>query len=163
MAAAPLPESQDARYCTPTEMLLRTPFSVMVPPGTRVSCSSRASTCTSSRRRSFWLGLPNLRSNTSFATGTRSGWATHVPSKPSAISRSLSARVWASAFSLISGFFRLGMNGAIPPIACAPRRWQVFTSSSVYARMNGTVIVTCCRSGRIRSVRVRSFLISEKM
>ena len=30
----------------------------------------------------------------------------------------------------------------MPPIACAPRRWHVCTSNSVYARMNGTAIVT---------------------
>ena len=163
IAAAPFPESQEARYCSATEMLLRIPFSVIVPPGTRVSCSSRASTRTSSRLRSFWCALPSLRSKTSFATGTRSGCATQVPSNPSATSRSLSARVCASAFSLTSGFFRVGMNGAIPPMACASRRWQVFTRSSVYARMKGTVIVICWRSGRMRSFRVLSFLISEKM
>ena len=39
------------------------------------------------------------------------------------------------------------MNALMPPIAKAPRLWQVFTSSSVYARMNGTVIVTSLRSG----------------
>ena len=31
----------------------------------------------------------------------------------------------------------------MPPMACAPRLWHERTSSSVYARMNGTVIVTC--------------------
>ena len=39
------------------------------------------------------------------------------------------------------------MNAAIPPIANAPRLWQVATSSSEYARMNGAVIVTAARSG----------------
>ena len=51
----------------------------------------------------------------------------------------------------------------MPPIACAPRRWQVFTRSSVYARMNGTVIVTAFRSGVTNSGRVRNRLIAEKM
>ena len=51
------------------------------------------------------------------------------------------------------------MNAAIPPIACAPRRWQVRTSSSVYARMNGTVIVSCDRSGTASSGDVWNFLM----
>ena len=41
----------------------------------------------------------------------------------------------------------------MPPIACAPRRWQVRTSSSVYARMNGTVIVTCDAVGQHQAAR----------
>ena len=40
-----------------------------------------------------------------------------------------------------------------------PRRWQVRTSSSVYARMNGVVIVSWARSGRIRSGRPRNVLM----
>ena len=35
----------------------------------------------------------------------------------------------------------------MPPIAWAPRRWQVATSSSVNARMNGVVTVIWSRSG----------------
>ena len=63
---------------------------------------------------------------------------------------------------MTSGSRRLGMNAAIPPIACAPRWWQVDTSSSVYARMNGAVIVTELRSGSRKSrPRVRNFLITE--
>ena len=50
----------------------------------------------------------------------------------------------------------------MPPIACAPRAVAGRTSSSVYARMNGTVIVTCTRSGSTQS-RVRNFLIALKM
>src|SRR5213080_4967716 len=97
------------------------------------------------------------------ATGTRSGWATHVPSKPSPDSRSLSSVTFASATRLTSGSRRDGMNAAMPPIACAPRRWHVFTSSSVYARMNGTVIVTCARSGSTNSGRFLNFLMMLKM
>ena len=53
------------------------------------------------------------------------------------------------------------MNAAIPPMACAPRWWQVRTSSSVYARMNGAVMVTALRSGSRNSApRVRNFLIT---
>ncbi len=55
------------------------------------------------------------------------------------------------------------MTAAIPPIACAPRRWHVATSSSVYARMKGTVIVTAERSGSTNSGRVRKRLMVEKM
>ena len=55
------------------------------------------------------------------------------------------------------------MNAAMPPIACASRRWHVFTSSSVYARMNGTVIVTSGRSGSTNSGRSRNFLMTLNM
>ena len=37
----------------------------------------------------------------------------------------------ASATSFTSGSRRLGTNAAMPPIAWAPRRWHVFTRSSV--------------------------------
>ena len=57
------------------------------------SSRSSAVTETSSRRRSSWFGRsPSTASKHSVATGTRSGWATHVPSKPSPASRSLSSR-----------------------------------------------------------------------
>ncbi len=55
------------------------------------------------------------------------------------------------------------MYAAIPPIAWAPRRWHVRTSSSVYARMNGTVIVIRARSGRTNPGWRRNFLITLKM
>ena len=51
------------------------------------------------------------------------------------------------------------MNAAIPPIAYAPRRWHVFTSSSVYARRNGAVIVTAARSGSTIAGSSRKFLM----
>ena len=86
-----------------------------------------------------------------------------MPSKPSPASRDLSSRTFASAISVTSGSRRFGMNAAIPPIANAPRLWQVLTSSSVYARMNGTVIVTAERSGSTKSSRCRNFLITLKM
>ena len=95
-------------------------------------------------------------------TGTRSGCATHEPSKPSPDSRSLSSRTFASAISFASASLRDGMKAAMPPIACAPRPWQERTSSSVYARMNGTVIVTWARSGSTQS-RARNFLMALKM
>ena len=60
---------------------------------------------------------------------------------------------------MTAGSRRFGMNAAIPPIACAPRRWQVRTSSSVYARMNGTVMVSWARSGTASSGHPRSFLM----
>ena len=52
------------------------------------------------------------------------------------------------------------MNAAIPPIAWAPRRWHVWTSRSVYARMNGTVIVSWARSGVEMAGSVRNFLMA---
>ena len=87
---------------------------------------------TSGRCRSSWFGLsPSTESNTSWHTGTRSGCATQEPSNPSPASRVLSSRTLASATSLTSGSRRDGMNAAMPPIANAPRLWQVCTSSSV--------------------------------
>ena len=97
------------------------------------------------------------------ATGTTSGCATHVPSKPACASRSLSSRTAAIARSFASASLRDGISAAIPPIAKAPRAWQVFTSSSEYAFMNGTVIFTSLRSGRTNSGRSRKHLIIEKM
>ena len=58
---------------------------------------------------------------------------------------------------------RLGMNAAMPPIAWAPRRWQVRTSSSVYARMNGTVIVHLGPVRQDESSRWPKFLMMLKM
>ncbi|MGX1273158.1 hypothetical protein RKD18_006352 [Streptomyces phaeoluteigriseus] len=81
------------------------------------------------------------------AIGTRSGWATQEPSKPSPASRSLSARTFSKATLLTSASRREGMKAAMPPMAWAPRLWHVRTRSSVYARMNGAVIVTALRSG----------------
>ena len=107
-------------------MFMRSPASVVSPPGTRTSRMSRAVTCTSSRRRSTWCARgPRIWLNTSAATGTRSGWATQVPSKPSVASRTLSSFTFASAISFDGGIPAAGMNAAMPPIACAPRRWQV--------------------------------------
>ena len=63
--------------------------------------------------------------------GHQVGWATQVPSKPSPASRRLSSVTLARAASVTSGLRRLGMNAAMPPMAWAPRRWQVLTSSSV--------------------------------
>src|SRR6059036_1093820 len=102
-----------------------------------------------------WVAHPDLVP----VTGTRSGWATHVPKKPSFASRVLSSRTFVNATSFAAGSLRLGTNAAMPPIAWAPRRWHVFTRSSVYARMNGTVIVSCARSGSTKSVRARSVLM----
>ena len=48
-----------------------------------------------------------------------------MPSKPWPASRSLSSRTFASATSLTAASRRDGMNAAMPPIACAPRRWHV--------------------------------------
>jgi hypothetical protein len=86
-----------------------------------------------------------------------------VPSKPSFASRSLSAFTDSKARSLASESLRDGITAAIPPIACAPRAWQVFTTRSLYAFMNGTVIVTSERSGITNSGRERKRLIIEKM
>ncbi len=94
--------------------------------------SSPGATETSSRSRSFWLGLsPRTASKEAMAIGTRSGWATQEPSKPSPASRSLSALTFAKAILLTSASLRDGMKAAMPPMAWAPRLWQVRTSSSV--------------------------------
>ncbi len=95
IATAPLPPSQAARYCSATEMLFRSPASVM-PPGVLSTASrSGAVTETSGRCRSSWFGLfPRTESNTSWHTGTRSGCATQEPSNPSPASRVLSSRTF---------------------------------------------------------------------
>ncbi|MNC91278.1 hypothetical protein D3C83_75100 [compost metagenome] len=100
----------------------------MGPAGSSAS-SSRAFTLTSSRFLSSWFGPGMRRSNTSFAMGTRPGCATQVPSNPCVASRSLSARTLAIAASFAAGSFLIGICAAMPPIAGALRRWQVFTSS----------------------------------
>jgi hypothetical protein len=125
----PLPASQAPRYWMPTEMLLRRPTSVIGFSGWK-SSSSFAETWTSGRWRPYWFGCGMCWSNTSFATGTSAGCATQVPSQPSVTSRSLSWRTLSSAASFAFGSFLIGICAAIPPIAGAPRRWQVFTSSS---------------------------------
>ena len=57
------------------------------------------------------------------------GMAAFIPNRRD--SRSLSSRTFASATSFTAGSRREGMNAAMPPIACAPRRWQDRTSSCV--------------------------------
>ncbi len=133
----------------PTWTALRRPPYVGFASSESMAMSSPGATETSSRRRSFWLGLsPSTASKEAIAIGTRSGWATQEPSKPSFASRSLSALTFSKATRLASASLRDGMKAAMPPMACAPRLWQVLTRSSVYARMNGAVIVTALRSGR---------------
>ncbi len=163
MGTQPTPASQAPRYWMPTFTLVRRPASVMGPSGSK-SSSSEPFTSTSSRRRSTWLGLsPSTASKASMAIGTRPGWATHVPSWPSPASRSLSARTFAMAASLASGSFLIGICAAMPPMAWAPRLWQVLIASSEYARMKRLVMVTRARSASTKSGSVRNFLMHEKM
>jgi hypothetical protein len=102
-------------------------------PGVALMSSSwSAVTDTSSRSRSSWLGRsPSTAVNSSTQMDTRSGWATQEPSNPSPASRRLSSCTLSSALAVTSWSRRLGMNAAIPPMANAPRLWQVRTSSSV--------------------------------
>ena len=51
----------------------------------------------------------------------------------------------------------------MPPIAYAPRRWQVWIRSCEYARRKCVVIVTCARSGSTKSGRRLNFLMKLKM
>jgi hypothetical protein len=119
-------------YWMPMLTFARRPSSVRSSPAEDASRSSSAVTETSGRCLSIWLGLsPSTASNASIATGTESGCATHEPSKPSFASRRLSSPTCLKAFSLIDSSLRLGMNADMPPIANAPRLWQVCTSSSV--------------------------------
>ncbi len=114
-------------------MFIRTPASVTEPVVAATSSRAASSGTTSSRRRvRIWFGAsPSTASNSSRATGTRSGCATHEPSKPSPASRALSARTFSSAAALASSFRRSGITADMPPIAEAPRRWQARTSCSV--------------------------------
>ena len=68
-----------------------------------------------------------------------------------------------NAFLFASSSVREGITADMPPMACAPRAWQVLTSSSEYACMNGTVIVTSERFGSTKSGRDRKRLMTEKM
>ena len=68
----PLPASQAPRYWMPTEMLLRSPASVIGFSGWK-SSSSLAVTRTSGRWRPYWFGWGMCRSKISFATGTSPG------------------------------------------------------------------------------------------
>jgi hypothetical protein len=60
-----------------------------------------------------------------------SGCATQEPSKPSPASRPLSSATFFMAASFCVSSLREGRNADMPPMACAPRLWQVLTSSSV--------------------------------
>jgi hypothetical protein len=132
MPAAPRPPSQNEMYWKPTLTLLRRPSSVISPGVAAASRICSGVTWTSSRRRSIWFGLePRTLSNSSRAASTTSGWATQVPSKPASASRFLSSRTAAIARSFASGSLREGISADMPPIANAPRAWQVLTSSSV--------------------------------
>ena len=81
------------------------------------------------------------------------------PSKPARASRSLSSRTLANAASLTAASLRDGMNAAIPPIAKAPRLWQVCTSRSAYACIIGAFMVIALRSGRVNPSASRKFLM----
>ena len=95
IAAAPFPPSQAARYWSATDDVEPDPgLGHRAARDPEVEQLGRRSTATGSpRRRSSWFGRsPRTPSKISVASGTRSGWATHVPSKPSPDSRSLSSR-----------------------------------------------------------------------
>ncbi len=105
-------------------MLVRTPSSVGGPPSRRTESRSLAVVSTSSRVRWIWSGRsPRTASKTSRQVGTRPGWATQEPSKPSSASRSLSSRTLARAAAFASGSL-LGTWAVMPPMAWAPRLWQ---------------------------------------
>ena len=116
----------------PTLMLVRRPASVTSP---GVDCTS--SSCVGGDVDVLALPVQLVRagrrgpwSKASSQISTMPGWATQEPSKPSPASRVLSSGTFWKAASLTSGSL-LGMNAAMPPIAWAPRLWQVRTSSSV--------------------------------
>ena len=71
-------------------------------------------------------------------------------------------KAWNYAWNKAELFFT-GICAAIPPIARAPRWWQVFTTSCVYARMKGTVMATCERSGNTKPERFLNFFMKEKI
>ena len=135
-----------------TETLRRKPASVLVPSGTTV----RSWLVTENDESSFdiWFFSGMILSNTSFATATKSGWATHVPScperfwlnlqgfrlsclkvwcfeKPSVDSLSLSFWTKFKAFALADWSFLIGICAAIPPMAAILRLWQTWIHCSV--------------------------------
>ena len=115
----------------PTFTFRRRPFSVIWPSVLSIASRSAAATETSSRCLSTWLSRsPSTFWNSPMAGSTESGCATHEPSKPAAASRFLSAATASSAFCAASSSVRDGITALMPPMACAPRLWQVLTSSS---------------------------------
>ena len=123
---------QEETYWMPTFTFERRPSSVRAPGVDDTSSRASADGDTSSRCFSTWFRRsPSTSSNASVATGTESGCATHVPSKPASASRCLSSRTAAKAFLFASSSVRDGITAAMPPIACAPRAWQVFTTRSL--------------------------------
>src|SRR3954469_19315219 len=98
-------------YWMPTLTFWRRPASLTEPGVEAMSSSAAALGCTSSRSTSSWLS----RSNSGRAMETRSGWATHVPSKPWPASRCLSSRTFASATSFTAGSCPAGVK-APPPL-----------------------------------------------
>ena len=61
----------------------------------------------------------------------RAGGGHRAPRTPARVVASVAARAWALGAAGMAASGRDGMNAAMPPIAGAPRRWQVRTSSSV--------------------------------
>ncbi len=164
IATAPAPPTQAARYSRLIRTLVRSPSRLTPPPVVETSTSSRRPTATSGRWRSSWFGRsPRTAAKASRQVCTSAGCATQEPSKPRPASRDLSATVLSSAAVVASGLLRLGTKAAMPPIAWAPRAWQVLTSRFAYAAMNGLVIVTCERSGSTWRGSSAKFLIMEKM
>ncbi|MOA36447.1 hypothetical protein D3C78_1579700 [compost metagenome] len=109
-------------------MLVRMPVSVRSPlQGASRSAAVMGASC--SRSTSIWFLAPAGMAalNTAMAASARPGWATQVPSWPLLASRSLSAFTLANTCSFTAGSFA-GIKAAMPPMASAPRLWQVLIS-----------------------------------
>ena len=65
--------------------------------------------------------------------------------------------------ALASASVLMGICAAMPPIAKAPRWWQVLIVSCEYDLKKWVVIVTNARSGSTKSCRLRNFLMKLKM
>jgi hypothetical protein len=60
----------------------------------------------------------------------------------------LSVTTFSIAAAFATGSSLIGIWAAMPPIAWAPRRWQVRIKRREYAVRNGVAIVSCSRSGK---------------
>ena len=133
MPAAPRPPSQNEMYWKPTLTSLRRPSSVISPGrGGGVEQLLGGDVDVVALLVDLVRAVAEHRVERLHApTSTTSGCATQVPSKPASASRSLSSSTASIARSLASSSLRDGISAAMPPIANAPRAWQVLTSSSV--------------------------------
>ena len=131
IAAAPLPRSHESRYWSATDTFGRTPASVTAAGDRQVEQLGRSDRDLG--RRTRLLVGPRPEDAVEDLGRERDEVGMGDPRPVEAVAR-LALLVLADAGHRRGVDLRVaarGMNAAIPPIAWAPRRWQVWTSSSV--------------------------------